>query len=206
MRILARVRWRRRILDHVHHLPQGPRGVSERPLARRGVWQDQKIEEALASHRPRPCPTQALTLVLLPVNGRLAKRPTRIGPRLERAVKVIERSNGWKVLTRRADRDPGPNRLSIDGERSSSVNTVLALQDRVEIRSIHRDGPEFCMSCRRIRFYWPNDSVQYEQYADRACRADERHAPRWMSHDPSTTDEPGPRARAPAALRRLFSA
>src|SRR5207302_9590874 len=114
---------------------------------------------------------QARTLVLLPVNGRLAKRPTRIVPGLERAVKVIERSNGWKVLTRRADRDPGSNRLSIDGERSSSVNTVLALQDRVEIRSIHLDGPQFCMSCRRIRFYCPNHPDQYEQYADRVSRA-----------------------------------
>src|SRR5437899_3161636 len=102
--------------------------------------QGQEIEEALTSHRPRPRSAQSLIRVLLPVDGRLAKRPTRIGPRLERAVEVVERTNRGRILQIGSDPDPSPDHLAVDGEQDSLVDPEPSPQDRIQVRSVDRGG------------------------------------------------------------------
>ena len=57
-------------------------------------------------------------------------------------MKVIERSNIGNVLSRGADRDPGPDGLSIDSKCDSGLNGVARFQDTVQIRTIDRDSQE----------------------------------------------------------------
>ena len=52
VRIVPRVRRRRRVLNHMHHLAEGLSGVGKRLLARRRRRQRQKLEQAPPSHRP----------------------------------------------------------------------------------------------------------------------------------------------------------
>ena len=52
MRILARVRRRRRVLKHMHHLPEGSCCIGERLLTRHWTRKRQELEQALASHWP----------------------------------------------------------------------------------------------------------------------------------------------------------
>jgi hypothetical protein len=110
----------------MHHLPERSRGVGQGLLARRRARQGQKVVEALAGDRPRPRATHPLIRALLPVDGRLTEQPTRVGPRQERIVEVIERAKRRKVLARGPDPDPSTDRLSANDERRPAFDTVLA--------------------------------------------------------------------------------